>query len=425
MFRSGINASLLGAVAIAPLLLQPAAAQTAPSRLDRNYDQAFRAGSKSIEGLDKVDPAAGSDAASHPGIAIYTGAAIFEGYDSNLDLVSSNRKGSAFTGVEAGAGAVIKRDNSETTMVVRGSDSRYNLDYRPNRWDAGTYLDHHVALENGMKLTMGGFYYRDEVETDRSQRFAGYLSLDRETDTRDTFVRLRSLHRDYLNNVGSLLPQGTITDVDSSFSNTRTELVAGALLMKDQRLAPFVQVGLATVDFTKQVNTDVLNRDSREAFVITGVRVRFASSLYADIGARLNSRSLSDPNVRYHGSAFLDAKVVWEPTKYNSIELSIDRTNQDPLTDGALFSEETAARFAMRFKPDPRTNALLETGFVRQDQIGVGYHLDERYIEAKVGYAIMPRSEVFVFGKAADYTNSLTHDRAEDFRIGAGIKIRN
>lgn len=425
MLRSKFSSPCLWAAALVMLLVRPVDAQVGPSRLDRNNDQSFRAGTMTMDGLDKVDVTDDGVSAQHPGIALYTGAALFEGYDSNLDLSTTNRKGSGFTGIEGGAGAIIKRDGSETTMVVRGTEQRYNLGYRPDRWDAGTYLDHHVALENGMKLTVGGFYYRDEIETDRSQRYAAYLSLDREGDTQDTFVRVRSLHRNYLNGVGTTLPEGTITDVDTSFSNTRTELVAGALLMKDQRLAPFVQVGLASIDFTNQINTDVLNRDSREAFVISGVRLRFNTSLYADLGGRLNTRSISDSNIRNHSSAFFDGKLVWEPNKYDSIELSVDRTNQDPLTTGALFSEETAVRFALKFKPVPRIHTSLETGFIRQDQIGVGFHFDERYVEGKVGYAFAPRAEIFVFGKAADYTNSQTREHADDFRLGAGIKIRN
>ena len=360
-----------------------------------------------------------------PGITLYTGLAATHGYDSNLDLVSTNPKGASFNGVEGGAAVVERRGANETTVALRGSSATYTLDYRPERWDAGLLIDHHMALQNGLTMTVGGFYYRDEIDTDRSQRLAGYMLLERSRDTSDAFLRIRSLNRDYLNAVGAALPAGSLFDVNSSFSNVRTEAVVGTLLRKDQRIAPFFQVGVAAIDFTKQIDTAVLNRNSREVFGIAGLRFTLSPTLHADIGGRVNGRDIDDTRVSHHSSAFFDGKLVWSPSDKFFVELNIDRTNEDPLAATALFSEETAARLFVTTKPTDRINATISGGFVRQDQIGASLHYDERYLEGKIGYKVALNAEIFLFGKAAEVTDSATRETSEVRRIGIGFKLRN
>ena len=55
MLRSKFSSPCLWAAALVMLLVRPVDAQVGPSRLDRNNDQSFRAGTMTMDGLDKVD----------------------------------------------------------------------------------------------------------------------------------------------------------------------------------------------------------------------------------------------------------------------------------------------------------------------------------------------------------------------------------
>ena len=416
---------LCAVLAIAQGLCSAASAQTGPSRFSRGFNQTFQAASKPIDGLNKVEAKEGDESTPIPGTTLYTGAAAFGGYESNLDMLSTAHKGAAFGGTELGLGAIVTKPEGETTVAIRGAYLIYDQDFRPERWDGGAYLDHHAKIGDGVTLTLGGFYFRDEVDFDRNQRFAGYATLEKDTDNSASFVRWRSLYRNYLNAVGAILPAGRLTEVNSSFSNIKTELAFGTMLMKDQRIAPYIQVGAALVDFTDQIDTAVLNRNSRDAFAIGGVRVKLMPDLFADLGVRYNNRQIDDPTIKHHDSAFFDGKLVWEASKSLNVEFNVDRTNQDPLTASALFSEDTSARVTLAALLDDKTRLSLEGGIVRRDQIGANLHFDEQYVESRLTHTVMPNAAVFVFGKYAHDTDSLTKATAENAQIGIGFKIKN
>lgn len=406
------------ALAVLPSLTTAAMAQSTPVWTDRSYNASFNAmvrqRAEATRGAPSADAAAGA--------RVLAGVALVHGYDSNRDLDAVGADGGSFGLIDAGVGALWTRADSETALLARGSYSLNDIDFRPERWDAGVLVDHHQILADDWRVTMGGFFIADNIEVDRNNSTAGYVQLNHDTAVRDVFLRLRSLYRGYLDDVGTLKPNGDLIEVDRTFSNVRTEASAGVLMLKDQRLAPYLQAGVASIDFNRQANEAVLDRDGREVWGIAGVRISLTKDLKLDVGARTNHRAIDDNAFSSHSSTWFDGRLVWSPGDWLYVELNVDRTFETPEVANALLGERTAAQLYARAQLSDRLSATMFAGLVHNDQIGTNRELDEEYVDIKLDYALSERMQVFGLAGAARWRDSDDADAATRVRVGMGLK---
>lgn len=423
MSRAGRHFTLFAALSACIVSVIPeATAQSPGTRTTRSFDGHFRRveRDKSLAGDDGLEKAG---LAIAPGVRAYAGAAVVGGYDSNPDGSSGARDKAGFGLVELGTALVFDGQSSQTTALARGSFARYDMDFRPDRGDATVLLDHYVTLPEGWSFNFGAFHQLDHFEIDRPSHSGGYALFSRRTEAFETFVRLRSLHTGYGNAVGTVLPQGFLSEVDSSFSNIRSEAATGVLLFKNRFIAPFAEIGAAHVDFTRQVDPNVLDRDARDLYGIAGIRVTFSPQLRFDLGARTNHREFERAAISDHSSTFLDGKVVWTPHDRFYAEVNIDRTFTDPMAAGSLLTERTAAELHLNAKLTDRLYAEIDAGVVRNDQVGIDRRFDERYAQGKIGYHIDKRTEVFSFVKGETVKEKPSGDESDRMVFGAGVKI--
>jgi hypothetical protein len=292
------------------------------SRSDRGFDARFRAADKNRDRLKTEDasdaPNDGSvkddasDEIKSPvsRMKFYSGAAVLGGYDSNIDLNKDKGAGAGFGMVDLGIASVVSTENGETTAIARGSFARHDIEFRPDRWDGGFLVDHYMKMSGGWKVHAGGFLERNEIEIDRPMYAGAYMQFARNAATQDAFVRLRSMQTQYGNPISTPLSPGFLSDVDASFTNTRSEASVGMLLQKDRALAPFFELAAARIDFTNQIDKAVLNRNATEFYGIAGVRITLNPKLHIDLGGRFNNRDLEDSRLASHTGAFFDGKVV-------------------------------------------------------------------------------------------------------------------
>lgn len=400
-----------------------AQAQSSRTLGQRGFDQQFQRAEKDTSRFDDGEIAAAGIAVA-PGARVYTGAAVMGGSDSNLDQRSSNAKRSSFGEAELGSAIVVTREESQTTALARGSFARYgDYDFRPDRWNAGALVDHLVKMSDAWKLHIGGFYEADRIDIDRPAYAGGYLQLQRTLPGTSTFVRVRSMHTGYGNDVGSVIGTGLLSEVDKSYSNLRTEASTGTIFRKNEGVAPYLEVAAATIDFTQQINTAVLNRDSREVYGIAGLRITASPQLRFDLGGRINDRRLDDPNMRNHTSGFFDGKIVWTPRDDLSVEFNVGRTYTDPIATAALFTDRTAADVNINAKITEKIKAEVDVGVEKLDQIGASKHYDGRFANGRIGYQIAPRTEVFSVVKVETIKDSTTGETSNRNVYGAGVKV--
>lgn len=389
---------------------------------DRSFSNKFQSSEKDSDRYGSDDIAAQGIAVA-PNVRVFTGATVSGGYDSNLDNVVKDPQKSGYGRGELGAAIVATGGNSQTVALARGSYANYSQDFRPDRWDGVVLVDHTVKMTNAWKLHLGGFYERNEIDIDRPSYAGGYMQIFNKEESRDAFLRVRSMHTGYGNAIGSVFPTGFLSDVDKSFSNIRTEASLGMLLLKNRTVAPYFEIGAAQLDFTQQINQAVLDRDAREIYGIAGLRFTITPQLRVDLGARAIHREIEDLTFKSHSTAFFDGKLVWTPHDRLFVEINVDRTNTDPLSAGALYTERTAGDVHVTARLSEKVKAELEAGLVRHDQIGITQHYDEQYVSGRLGYQINPRTEIFGLMKTETIKDSVTEDTSHRFRIGGGVKI--
>jgi hypothetical protein len=421
--------TLCGALCALAFFIQlevlPATAQEVRSRTDRGYDDQFTSMAKARERMPKDDAAEGGFALS-PSMRIFTGAALLQGYNSNPDLVSSAQRGAWFYGTDVGAALVARGAQSETVILARGAYYRYDLDDRPDRYDSLGLIDHHARLSEHWRLTLGGFLYRDSIDLDRSDRSAAYVQVARTVESHDLFVRMRTLNRTYLNGIGSTASDGGVFEVDETFSNTRTETAAGIFLAKAQMVSPFFQSGVAHVDFTKQANEAVLDRDARDIWGIAGVRVTLSQQVRLDVGVRSNHRRLDQQSLARFDATGFDGKLVITPGPVTYIEVNVDRTFEEPFAADALFTDRSAIRAYASQGFTEQLKGSVSAGLVKHDQIGANFAYREHYVDGRLGYMVSPRTEVFMQGKTQRVRQeggASDGDVATNNSVGVGVRV--
>lgn len=385
-----------------------------------------------VLGLDDVQrlmTAVRPDADTEGGIVInenlrvYGGLAIGGGHDSNIDDRTEKVDGGAYGRVDAGVAFVRGPATNQTVLLARGSYSRHDIQFRPYRYDGGILLDHHVALAQDIVLTLGGFYYRDEINLDSFQSLAGYFQLKRSNEQTQAFLRGRVYHQHYLLGVGGPAMNFTFTDLDDSFDYVRTEQSAGILVMRARRLAPYGEVGYANMNYTNEINPQVLSRDGNDIWVVAGVRVTFSNALHLDLGGRFNNRWTDDPRIDRYSRGFFDGKLVWTPSDRFSLELAIDRKIVEPFEANAVLADRTSYHGTVTVDPNEKLTISTEAGYNRLLQVGSTSEYDEFYVGAESTYKLARGSALYSTLTATRSRNRVSSETDQRLRIEAGIKV--
>ncbi|MCB1483498.1 MAG: outer membrane beta-barrel protein [Hyphomicrobiaceae bacterium] len=372
-----------------------------------------------------------SEAAPLPGVMIGPDArfiaqgALATGYDSNIDYLTTGNGGGAYGLTDLGMALVVGPANAQTTAVVRGGYGYHDIENRPDRWDAGALIDHYRVIAPDTAIDFGAFYLHDDIDVDANERAAGYYELTRRNAQHDLFLRGRILDTNYLSNPNDPQTQSLYYARDATFDNLLIQQSAGLLLLKDQRLAPYFEVGYGHLDYNHELNPAVFSRDGDEIWTVGGVRVTFNDRLHIDLGARYNQRWLDDPTISSYDSVFFDGKLVWAPTDQLYFEANIDRTFTEPIDDQALFTESTSYSLLTVANIDPRTRLSLDVGYQIDDQIGDAASYREIYGEARLTYEVDTHTEMFGSLLGSNSRNTDDGEEANRVNVMVGIRFTN
>lgn len=359
------------------------------------------------------------------GINVVAEGALATGYDNNIDHRVSNRDGGAFGLVDLGLAVIAGPETSQTTAVVRGGYGYHDIDYRPDRWDVGVLVDHYRMIAPGMSLNFGGFFLHDDIDSDANERTAGYYQLSYNSSVAEAFWRGRVLDSHYLIAAGAPVDSNRFFARDETFDHVRLEQSAGVLFLKDQRIAPFFEIGYANLDYSTEINPAVFSRDADEIWTIGGVRVTLAPRLHVDLGARYNQRWIDDPTIQSFDSVFFDGKLVYIPSDNLYVEVNVDRSFLEPIVDDALLTESTAVSFLASARLDPRTMLKVEFGHISEDQIGAPDKFQHVYGELRLTHEIAERTEVFASVLGYHSRNEATNLEADRVNTMIGVRVRN
>ena len=399
------------------------------SAASRGYAHEFKDWQQRLE--KPAAPSTATDTDAVPGVLIADGVHLLAegvaatGYDSNIDYRVSDVDGGAYGLIDLGLALTAGPQSAQTTAVARGGYGYHDIESRPDRWDAGVLLDHYRQIAPDTTLNFGGFFLHDDIDVDANERAAGYYELAFNSATTDAFWRGRALHSHYLLPAGTAPLSNIFFNRDETFDHLRLEQSAGMLLLKDQRLAPFFEIGYANLDYTHQINPTLFSRDGDEVWAIGGVRVTLSDTLHADIGARYNQRWLDDPNIRSHDTVFVDGKLVWVPNDDLYVELNVDRSFLEPVVDTALLTESTTVSLLVNTKLDDLTALKFEIGHITEDQIGAPDKFQHIYGEARITRQIANRTEVFASVLGYHTRNDASDLEADRVDVLAGVRIHN
>ncbi len=350
---------------------------------------------------------------------------VAAGYDSNIDYRVEERDGGVYAKTDLGMALIAKSENAETTAVVRGGYGRHGIDLRPDRYDIGVLLDHYRIVAPNTSLNFGGFFLHDDIDVDANQRAAGYSQFSYNAATMEAFVRSRALHSHYLVEAGAGPIANRFFARDETFDHLRLEQSAGALFLKDQRLAPFFETGYANLDYTREIDPAVFTRDGDEIWAVGGVRVTLDKTLYVDLGARYNQRWLDGGALSSHDSVFFDGKIVYVPSDDLYVEFNIDRSFLEPVVEEAFLTESTTYALLVNTRLDERTRLKFEVGRITEEQIGAPDFFRHIYGEAQLSHDIGNRTELFTSVLGYHTTNDASEDEVDRFEFMAGVRIRN
>ncbi|MEQ1652205.1 MAG: outer membrane beta-barrel protein [Hyphomicrobium sp.] len=422
--RAGVMTAILIAV-LAPVFAGSAAAE------DRGFTHSFDEMRSGLAAPGKRQPAEAPYVDPIPGVAIADGlhavaeGVVATGYDSNIDHRVSNRDGGMFALTDVGLALIAGPESAQTTAVVRGGYGYYDIDYRPDRWDVGVLVDHYRIIAPDTSLNFGGFFLHDDIDSDANERAAGYYQFAYNSSVMEAFVRGRALDSHYLIAAGAPIDANRFFARDETFDHLRLEQSTGVLFLKDQRIAPFFEIGYANLDYNTEINPAVFSRDADEVWTIGGVRVTLAPRLHVDLGARYNQRWLDAPNIRSFDSVYFDGKLVWIPSDDLYVEFNIDRTFLEPIVDTALFTESTAISFLANARLDSRTMLKLEVGHITEDQVGAPDTFKHLYGEVRLTHEIADRTEIFASALGYHTTNTFTDLEADRVSAMVGVRVRN
>lgn len=349
---------------------------------------------------------------------------IGTGYDSNLDTLI-NADGGAFGLGEVGAAIVTGPHTAETTALVRGSFAYHDIEVRPERWDVSTLIDHYRVLNENVAVNVGGFYVRDDIDTDPNQRISGYVDWAYKAPTMEGFARTHAMRTEYLADLIGLPSNNRLFSRDRTFDHNFVEQSFGVLIAKDRLLAPFFQVGYANLNYFNQTNTAVFNRDGDDVWAIGGVRVNLTNTLHVDLGARFNERWLQDPNKKSHATTYFDGKLVWTPTDRTYFEIDAERFFSEPIAELALFTESTVYSALVVHRFDDATRIKAEIGYIEEDQIGVPDLFRHIYGHVELAHRLEKHTELFGAFTSYNTVERSTNNEAERYVGIVGLRFSN
>jgi hypothetical protein len=360
--------------------------------------------------------------ASQGGVDAKAAIAVETGYDSNIEQVFRGVQKSGFALTD---GALFLNTGTAAagfSFLGRGSVADYPDGAPQVRWDAGFIADWHFDKVLDSRLNFGGFFLEDKYGFSDITTGAINYELLREKDSYDAFAKGRIYEVHYSDRNGVQTPQSPLA-LTSAFSYRKTEQQAGALLYKENTIAPFVSGSIAAIDYFNNVDPSVLNRDAIDGWVLGGVRVKLNKQLYVELGTRYNQRNTEDPRVgTFHSSGF-DGRVVWTPISGVTVSLDYDRTITEPGSTDAVLAAKDMVVFAIEYAPKrSKWGLTLYASQEKSKEIGDTPVYLRYAITSEATYLIGPRTQIFATLEAETLDDLNSTDSLTRARIGVGLK---
>ena len=298
--------------------------------------------------------------------------------------------------------------------------------FRDDRWEAGIAVNGIYSIAPGLALSAGGLLNQDEIDF-ISERIGGaYVEGTYQNKTITSFIRARYLDVAYLND--PQLPTGLPVSLipffrGSAFDARRNEVSAGILYGNNKWLAPYAEFAAADVNYHRQPNEAVIDRDSEDYYGKGGLRITPSPFLQADIGWRWNWRELEDPGIRAYNSDYFDASLTWRPSPYFSLTGAIDRTIGEPSASFSRLADIKAYSLGLTYLPVERWSYKILAKRENIDEIGDVPLIRRRRLTSEVSYTISPFAQFytnFYYEHVNEDRSDLSYDR---YKMSLGTRF--
>jgi hypothetical protein len=375
------------------------------------------------------------------------------GYDSNLDGLRI-ATGSTFETIEAGV--ALKAALPDQVYTLRASQREFNYDdlVLSRRWEFNADVDAAYKISPSQSLDLGTGFRRDYLHLSPADI---YRSLADYTHTSDLF-RLRVKAKSLV----EVSRSTTVTDFDGdddgsgygdedaayefntggeygdaednhhdqgipgdkTYNYARSEGHIALSSNTNAIIRPFIIANYADLKYFDQLSNPLIDRNAREIFGITGVRIEFDKTFRIDIGARANRREFDDRRVADATNADLDLNVRWQPSSGVTLTGTIEHYFKEPAALRAVADDVRSFGLTLEWRPNAVFRIKADAYLDQVTPVG-----DNLYYE-KIGgqfHAIYePSKNVEIFASALGRTvteeiNNRTYDR---YRIGGGVRIK-
>lgn len=354
--------------------------------------------------------------------------AVGTGYDSNPDEVFNNIKGSSYYMVDGAALANFGNVDIGASVLVRGSFSQYQDISENERWDFGLLADMHFTVDEYSRLNLGTFYTEDTYGVAMIDERAAFFEYLRSTDNYELFSKgryyvIRHEQGDRVDELGLVTASGT----DPSFDYQRVETKNGIRLRKNQLLSPYIQGGIADIEFLSPDTSVDIDRDATELFAVAGVRLAVSQQLFLDLGGRYNYRNPDDAKRSAFDNFAVDAKLSWTPfwtdehQMYATVEM--ERMFKEAYTPLSYASDVTSYVLQTEYRQKGGLNVVVRAAYEENEQIGDDGVFIEKSLDGEFSYPIWGNMHVFLHGYYADVEEETSGDSYDRFKITGGIKI--
>lgn len=263
-----------------------------------------------------------------PGLVITPSGYSEIGRDTNPDQLVTDDP-TAFGRIGAKVNLVRISEKFAANVTASGSVLRLgNNDFRTDRWEGGVLADMVYAIAPGLSISGGGLFGQDETDLVADRTVGAYAELSYRDELSTSFLRVRHQVIEYLNSIEppSSVPESIVSFFSTTaFNSTRQEISAGLLVGNESWVAPYAELSAARVDYTREPDETVVDRDGGDYFAKGGLRVTLSPVLQADLGWRWNWRNLQDADLGSFDSNYFDASIAWRPWQFFSLSASFDR----------------------------------------------------------------------------------------------------
>jgi hypothetical protein len=355
-------------------------------------------------------------------IKVHGALAVDAGYDPNPEGLVENIQGSAFERLSGALLTDFGTARDGLTILAHGSVANFNSLVDNHRYDANVLADYHKDIMKGVRLNLGGYYVKDTYGYSIQENMAGFYELVESVKTRDAFLKGHFFSKEYTRDgEAGDSPFGH----SSAFNHQTYRQQGGILLWKDQRFSPYLEGGLASIDYTRQANETVLDRDALDMHGVGGIRVRLNEKVYVDLGVRANLRNTEDRIVNRFTSVGFDGKLVWSVSE--GVYLSLETTHDivEPSSEMARLGDRYLQVIGLEIDPPESPWAFeLYGSHEYTRQIGDSATFSSYFVQAGITYDLNKRAQLFADTLYENFDDVKSDDSYSRIRVNAGMKVR-